>query len=604
MTLPSEHERTDARDGQDLADGLAMHVRQWSRRQGADEAAADRAGQAARTLCLATLDGHVCLSLAELPDGAAAQRAALLASRVVGTPAARAAMPLILDAADRLYLHRHFDDESRLAARLVQAAGAAALPVGAAARQRLRASFPAASGEIDWQQLAVATALTRRLCIVSGGPGTGKTSTVVKLLACLLADSPRLRIALCAPTGKAAARLAEAVREHGAGLPEALRARLPTQASTVHRLLGHAPAVLPIDVLIVDEASMLDLSLARRLLSAVHGDARIVLLGDKDQLASVEAGAVFAEISADPSLGEAGRQMLAELCALRADEIRPAAPARVGVLRDSVVWLQRNYRFAADSTLGLLAADIRQARVAQALQRLREPADASLLWLDDAAAQADAAVRQQLLAGYARYFDSLHGGSADVAGISRAFAAFRVLCATHAGPRGTRGINRLLTRHARSRFAGDAASPWFVGRPVMVLRNDPVLRLFNGDIGITLDAPGADDGLRVYFADAAGGFRAIAPTRLPAHDDAFAMSVHKAQGSEFDALLLLLPEPPSRVLSRELLYTAVTRARSRVTLCASRQALVQAMQSPTQRHSGLSARLQEAADRLPRPSPA
>lgn len=600
MTMRNTHEPTDTPPGPDLAEGFAAHVRQWARRQGADEDAASHAGEAARALCLATLDGHVCLSLADLPGSAAARRATLLASAVVGTPAAPAAMPMIVDDEDRLYLQRHFDDEKRLAARLVQAAGAAPLPVGAVARQRLRALFAPAGGEVDWQQLAVATALTRRLCIVSGGPGTGKTSTVVKLLACLLDETPQLRIAMCAPTGKAAARLAEAVRERAAGLPEALRARLPTRASTVHRLLGSAPAMLPFDVLVVDEASMLDLGLARRLLSAVHSEARIVLLGDKDQLASVEAGAVFAEISADPGLSEAGRQTLAELCALQAADIGPAATARAGVLRDCVVWLQRNYRFAADSTLGLLAADIREARVAQALQRLREPADASLRWLDDA--QADTPLWHRILAGYAGYFDSVRG--ADVAGISRAFAAFRVLCATHAGPHGTRAVNRQLTRHARQCSEGDAASPWYVGRPVMVLRNDPVLQLFNGDIGITLPASGAGAGLRVYFADDKGGFRAVAPTRLPLHDDAFAMSVHKAQGSEFDSLLLLLPDPPSRVLSRELLYTAVTRARANVTLCASRQALVQAIGSPSQRHSGLSSRLHEAAAPPPATTPA
>jgi len=594
-----------------LAEGFAERIGAWARGQGADAATARLARDAAFALSVATQDGHVCLALDELGelgepgDPGAAQRDALLASGVVGTPQNPSSRPLILDDGNRLYLHRHFDEERRLAARLMRAAGAPVPPVGEAAIAQLRSLFPRGDRGVDWQQIAVALALRRRLSIVSGGPGTGKTSTVVKLLACLLADDPRLRIALAAPTGKAAARLAETVRALAATLPAAAREALPRHASTVHRLLVGLPAArsrdtraqtLPIDVLVVDEASMLDLSLATRLLTALPDAARIVLLGDKDQLAAVESGAVFAELSVDPTLSPACRDELAALCGLPAQHIRPGAPQRASVLRDSVVWLSRNYRFAATSTLGRLADDIRAARGDDALQQLHQPADASLRWIDDGAALPGAASWQAMRAGYAPYFDSLRAEPANAGAVDAAFARFRVLCAVHAGPRGTQAVNEAMTRQCRDSAPApaDAASPWFIGRPVMVLRNDPVLKLFNGDIGVALPHAAADGELRVFFADPAGGHRAVGIGRLPPHDTAFAISVHKSQGSEFGDVLLLLPTVPNRVSSRELLYTAVTRARGRVTVCAGGDAVLQAIRSPTLRRSGLLARLAEA----------
>ena len=287
------------------------------------------ARRAALELSRATAEGHVCLRLADLaarlaadaPDMAdlASVRSRLLASGVVGTPEAPAAMPLLLDAQDRLYLHRHFDYERRLARRLLLAAQAAPTVVDAATRERLDSLF-GRDALPDWQKLAAALALRQRLVVISGGPGTGKTSTVVNLLACLIAQDPQLRIALAAPTGKAAARLGEALRQRAAHLPQALRDKLPAQSHTVHRLLGahpggfrhHAGHPLAIDVLVVDEASMLDLALATRLLEAVPGSARLILLGDKDQLAAVESGAVFAELSADPPLSADCMQALAD----------------------------------------------------------------------------------------------------------------------------------------------------------------------------------------------------------------------------------------------------------------------------------------------------
>lgn len=602
-----------------LASGFAARLSGWSRSQGADAAAQDLAGQAGAAVSVATSEGHVCLTLDDLaasPDIATdpdTLRSALLASGVVGTPDQPGAMPLILDTEGRLYLHRYFDYERRLAARLARAASAPPFVLDAATRERLgalfRANEAALLGRPDWQKIAAALALRGRLTVISGGPGTGKTTTVVNLLACLIAQDPGCRIALVAPTGKAAARMTDAIRDRAAHLPEAVQAQMPTESSTVHRLLGvmpsgggfrhHAARPLAIDALVVDEASMLDLALATQLLEAVPESARIILLGDKDQLSAVESGAVFAELSADPGLGAGCREALAALTGQPADSLQAPAAARASGLQDSVVWFTQNFRFAADSGIGRLAADINGHRARDALRWLRAGTDPSVRWLDDSDTPPGDAALQALFDGYEAYLRTVLRDPTDRGAVTAAFGTFRALCAVREGPRGMQALNERMTRHARAvleplwtggRF--DPRSPWFPGRPVMVLRNDPVLKLFNGDIGIAL--PDETGTLSVVFPDGPGGFRAVATVRLPEHQTAFAMTVHKSQGSEFDEVLVLLPERRSSVLTRELLYTGVTRARRRVTLCCPADVLAAAIQSPTRRHSGLLARLRDA----------
>ena len=598
-----------------LAEGLAQHARAWSLRSGAGGDVAAAAADAARAVSLALAGGHVCVTLVDLdasdaPAGIDRLRRTLLASGVVGTDDAPGAMPLVLDADGRLYLHRYFDYERRLARRVLLAARASAPGITAAQRDALRAQLatlfaanPNQPGDaLDWQKIATALALRGRLAVISGGPGTGKTTTVVNLLACLIAQQPGCRIALAAPTGKAAARMSEAIRERAAHLPQAIREQLPSDASTIHRLLGvtpsgfvhHAGRRLAIDALVIDEASMLDLALATQLLEAVPDGARIVLLGDKDQLAAVESGAVFAELSADPTLSIACRDALADLCGVAPEAITPPAPADTSHLHDASVWFQRNFRFAADSGIGRLAAAINAGRADDAAAVLGAAAEHELNWIADDAPQPALSTIAQLERGYAPYFDAVLHDPTKHAAIVEAFARFRALCAVREGARGVEAVNARLTQRLRSLLGDrdhDPRSPWFVGRPVIVRRNDPLQRLFNGDIGIAL--PDANGSLMVHFPQAGGALRGVAPLRLPEHEAAFAMTVHKAQGSEFDAVFVLLPAQANRVLTRELLYTAVTRARRQVTLASGATVLAAAIEARTQRRSGLLARLAE-----------
>lgn len=604
-TLPSDR----------LAEMFAAHVARWATALGCDHRTVEAAQRAAEEVSRATGEGHVCIPLqdaAGAPITAArldSLRKRLLDSQLVGTPEDPSARPLILDAADRLYLHRYYDYEVRLARRLAAAAAAPGMPVGRAARARLKKLFAAAAdGDgVDWQQVGVALALSRRLTVISGGPGTGKTTAVVNVLACLLAEDPGCRIALAAPTGKAAARMTEAIRMRAEHLPDDVRASLPDEASTIHRLIGAVPAPgrpryhagnqLAIDALVVDEASMLDLALAVQLLEAVPDSARVVLLGDKDQLAAVESGAVFAEISADPTLSRECRDNLADLCGVDAAAITPDAAVQASALRDSVVWFNRNFRFAADSGIGRLAASINAASAEETLAWLQSGGDAAVRWIEDEGDDIAAETWQSICDGYSAYADAVREYAGDPAAVERAFAAFRVLCALREGRRGAAGLNQRLERHLQALLApaGDrpVRSPWYPGRPVIILRNDYVIKLFNGDIGIAL--PGANGELAVHFPTGSGGYRPVAPARLPVHQSAFAMTVHKSQGSEFDHVAVILPPQSSRVVTRELLYTAVTRARRSVTLCTGTAALRAGIEASTQRNSGLLSRLAERA---------
>ncbi|MDE3739536.1 exodeoxyribonuclease V subunit alpha [Metapseudomonas resinovorans] len=581
-----------------------------------DPQASDAVLAAAALCCQALGDGDVCLPLARwagqplFVEGGPGLQApalpawltALQASPLVAPPGGYA--PLTLDGA-RLYLSRYHAYEARLAQNLLQRATARPSVDEAQLGESLARLFARNTQQPDWQRLAAAQAVRRNLAVISGGPGTGKTTTVVRLLAALLEQpgGERLAIGLAAPTGKAAARMAEAIRNAKAELPvaDAIKAALPEEARTLHRLLGsrgdtpkvrhHADNPLPLDVLVVDEASMVDLALMAKLLDALPPNARLILLGDKDQLAAVEAGAVFAELCEGRGLDAAAA---ADLTRITGQPVPVEQPrSRLG---DAVVLLTHSHRFAGDSGIGELARRINGGDARGTLELLRG-GHPDLAWN---AGPTPAALLERLETGYAPYFVTVR--TADPASAFAAFNGFRALTAQREGSWGVSGINETLEARIKRRLGVPSRERWYPGRAVMVRQNDYALGLFNGDIGLCLATP---HGLRVFF-EGDEGYRPFAPARLPSHDSAFAMTVHKSQGSEFTEVLLALPEQPSPLLSRALFYTGITRAKKKVEIWGLPARLSEAVSTRAERAAGLAERLGVTApvDNPQAPTPA
>lgn len=554
-------------------------------------------------------DGHVCLPLARVAGTPLfdvlpglrwpapeldAWRSALDASGVVGPPAS--ARPLILDDAGRLYLNRLWRDEDTVARDLVARAAPRADVDPSALHVELRALFPGDDPGSIGQRRAAAVAALHGLGILSGGPGTGKTHTVGRLLVLLqrLSKKP-LRLALAAPTGKAAQRLAESLRRAAADLPDALL--LPASVPTLHRLLGigadgcprhDADHPLACDLLLIDEASMVDLPLLAQTLRALPAPARLVLLGDPNQLASVEAGAVLGELCT--GAGAYGPAAAARLAAATGDAAPVAGEgeaqgAPAGGLADSVVVLEHSYRFDGGGAIGRLAAAVRTGEAQDALTQLAQDADVRFEPVADAA-QLAARLAGVVDAHIAPRFDITHPAAA-----LDSLREFQVLTALREGPFGVSGVNAAIERLLRRRGRIRAQAAQYPGRPLLIGRNDYGLGLFNGDLGLLLAQP--DGALRAWFAGPDGAPRPLSSGRLPAHDSAYAVTVHKSQGSEFRRVLLILPPQPNPLLTRELIYTAITRAREGVTIWGSEATLAAAIGRRVLRDSGLACRLRE-----------
>jgi len=578
----------------------------------------DAVGLAAALASAALAHGHGCLPLAALRDFVAelaetvdarlpedlppleTVRAALLASSWVARDAAMPAA-LVFDAHERVYLRRYFVYENivaqSLASRLADSrlADALARTDPQVLREALARQF--ADDERDGrradfdQRRAVLLALRSRLAIISGGPGSGKTTTVLRLLALVVeharaAGLPGPRIALAAPTGKAAARLGETLRARGA---EAADDAIPRAAVTVHRLLGLSPRdgrarfdrtnPLPFDLVVIDEASMLDLALAARLCEALAPTTRLILLGDRDQLASVEAGRVFGALShAAAAAGGYSPALASSLKSILCEEVEIAVNPTM--LADAYVELRGNHRFGSTSAIGRLARALRAGDAAAAQ---------AVLGQTTVEARAVAVAASALPQRVARDLVPRYAELAQAADAYAAFAVadrFRVLCALREGPFGSVAINAAIENELRRRGDGADAHGWYAGRLVIVGGNDYRLGLFNGDIGVALRS-GAGGALEVWFRNADGSQRALPPLVLGACEPAYALTVHKAQGSEFDEVTVVLPERVARVLTRELVYTAVTRARKKVELWTNADVLAQALARNTQRWSGL-----------------
>jgi len=465
-------------------------------------------------------------------------------------------LPLVIEQ-DRLYLHRYWSYENALANKIKNITTHTKQTVSDLETALDRYFTPTKDIEIDWQREAAKIAITQSFSIITGGPGTGKTTTVVKILALLQELTTRpLHIALAAPTGKAAMRLQESIGANKATLPstDAIKELIPETVTTLHRLLGAKPpspyfrhdAHNPLvhDLIVVDEASMVDLALMSKLLDALKPGTRLILLGDKDQLASVESGAVLTDLTT-------------------------ALPAHT-------LELQKSHRFSG--TIKDLAIAVNQQQPNTAWQYLHTTDETVALLKQDLISY----IAEQQLP-----YLFLVKNNADFLDIYRAFNRFQVLCSNNQGKNGVRDINYCVEQKLFTQKHIHLSGLWYAGRPIMITQNNAALHLYNGDIGLCLPDKAQNNKLMVFFQNANGTVKKYLPARLPNCETVFAMTIHKSQGSEFEDVLLVLPENINPVLTKELLYTGITRAKKTLKLAATKAVFTATVTQKIERVTGL-----------------
>ena len=497
--------------------------------------------------------GHSCLFLEKELQSLVLSSGLALRTHISQEPQVAEILPLVLQN-DCLYTHRYWFYETRLAEQLKQLLKRT-YPVhnlGAALDNYFK---PAENHETDWQREAAKLALTHAFAVVTGGPGTGKTTTVVKILALLqeLTEQP-LHIALAAPTGKAAMRLQESI---GASIQNLscsaeIKRQIPDEVKTLHRLLGARPPSpyfqhdadkpLPYDVVVIDEASMVDLALMSKLVDALKAGARLILLGDKDQLASVESGAVLADLTAS--------------------------------LPRHTVELKKSHRF--HGAIKDLAVEVNQQAGETAWNLLEKGGDKISLLHEDLIPY----IAQKQLP----YLTLIKQG-VDFKEVFAAFNEFQVLCSNRQGINGIGDINQRVEKQLH------LSGYWYSGRPVMMTKNNAPMQLYNGDIGICMPDKDLNNRLMVFFLRPDGSVKKVLPTRLPPCETVFAMTIHKSQGSEFNEVLIALPDRMNPVLTKELIYTAITRAKQTVKIVADAEIFASAVKHKIQRFGGLAAKL-------------
>ncbi|NOQ14138.1 MAG: exodeoxyribonuclease V subunit alpha [Methyloprofundus sp.] len=496
--------------------------------------------------------GHSCIETSNEEQGI------LLASGMVNE---LGTLPLVLEK-QQLYLQRYWYYECQIAKKLATLSYIE--PAKGSFTELIEQYFPA-TNEVDWQKQAAIAAVKSPFTIVTGGPGTGKTTTVVKILALLqeLSAAP-LNIALAAPTGKAAMRLQQSIGQSKNSLPcsEFIKDKIPEQVVTIHRLLGARPpspyfrynadSPLPYDIVVLDEVSMIDLPLMSKLVSALKAHARLILLGDKDQLASVETGSVLADLT--------------------------------DALPEYTQELKKSYRFSGHIKTFAEAVNTQEALAAWELLE-QNYADVCLLEEELIAY----IVARQL--GYLQ----LIADNAEFTQVYAAFNEFQVLCANRQGLYSVEDVNYRVTQALKEQKLIQGSGEWYVGRPVLITQNDAVLHLYNGDIGLCLADSENNGQLMAFFLLADGTIRKYLPARLPRCETVFAMTIHKSQGSEFNEVLLLLPEVINPILTKELIYTGITRAKKVIKMVTNKAVFVETLQRKVKRSSGLADRLRDIA---------
>ncbi|WP_233842218.1 exodeoxyribonuclease V subunit alpha [Dyella sp. 2HG41-7] len=601
-------------------------------------------------------DGHPCLDLQALDALATAQEwpaswvGMLAAESAPASPLVADSQGLPLDAPlvldrHRLYLRRYWQYECRVATGISTRLRPVETPDDAL-RVELQRFFPVQQDNpVHWPRVACALAAHGLFSVVTGGPGTGKTTAVVRLLGLLQTLQLRqqatpLRIRLAAPTGKAAARLNASIARQIAALDvdEHVREAIPLEVETLHRLLGARPDSrrythdaqhpLHVDVLVIDEASMIDLEMMAAVLDALPIHARLILIGDKDQLSSVEAGAVLGDLGQRAEDGHYDAATAAWLRLVSGDDITSFVREDAQPLDQHVAMLRSSHRFGAESGIGRLAAAVNHGD-ANAVDQLLDAPPGDIAWISSSTNAL--MIAPSMVDGHADWFSSratdhapqsfryylerlkqqrppLDADSAHYRrwahDVLEAFNRFQLLCAVRQGPFGTERLNRDVAAALVAAGLIDTDRGWYEGRPVMMTRNDYSLGLMNGDIGIALRMRGVDGELRLYVAfpvtrgaastaplDDDAQVRCVLPSRLGEVETVYAMTVHKSQGSEFEHTALILPDDAPAMLTRELLYTGVTRARRWLTLIASRASIEQALAQRTRRYSGLAERL-------------
>ncbi|MBU0545523.1 MAG: exodeoxyribonuclease V subunit alpha [Proteobacteria bacterium] len=520
------------------------------------------------------------------------------AADVVGKPGDY--RPLILDDKNRLYFYRFWNYEKILSEAVKKRAGDNIEDIDIELiKNSLIRLFPDNPEEkLNLQKIAALTSVFKRFCVISGGPGTGKTTTIAKILTLLIEieHGKKLKIFLSAPTGKAAAKLSEAIlsTKKNIDCSDGIKSMLPEDAYTIHRMLRVVPGTsgfyynadnkLPADVVVVDEASMVDLALLVRLVEAVPDKARLILVGDKDQLASVEAGSVLGDIcnrGKIPGYSVKLHNKLVDGGGLKEDAEVPGKQ----VLSDSLVVLQRNYRFSERSGIGRLSSAVNNGDADTAMSIMKKITDERIHWEDiKTSKELYSSLEKKIVEGYTAY-----QAIDDPTEALNSFSRFKILCAVNKGQFGVDAVNSLAESVLAQKRLINPSALWYRGRPVLIKGNNYSLGLYNGDIGIIMaDRDSDDDDVYAFFhGPSAGKARKFKPGILPDHDTAYAMTIHKSQGSEFEEVVLVLPEKDSPVLSRELIYTGLTRTTGKITLLGTEDVIRAAISRKTERASGL-----------------